>query len=140
MVSSFIPTLPHPHAEGANGMGLPSMTRIPLAMIIQGTREEIAAFLHKQSTANQSSFELFRRALVLRDEAAWVGLYQVYHALVESWILRRALAGIGDHLESLVNATFAKFARAITVRDLRADHYDRCLAVVSQVLCGLGRS
>lgn len=55
-----------------------------------------------------------RRALLLRDEEAWAGLYQLYAPLVQAWILHSQGLVLHTHeLEGLVNETFAKFASAI---------------------------
>jgi|GEM_PF-1797101 len=93
---------------------------VPLVALLEGARQEMACFQRRQQAANVCAFELFRRALVLRDEAAWVGLYDLYAHLIESWILHSAHASFLENLDALVNETFAKFAHALTGRDLRA--------------------
>jgi hypothetical protein len=56
--------------------------------LIQDTRREITQFLHKQPTGDSRAFELFRRAITLRDEQARSGIYELYSAVASSWILR----------------------------------------------------
>jgi len=59
--------------------------------------------------------ELFRRALVERDEIAWEHIYSHYSPLVESWVRRNgAFAGSGESSEFFVGAAFTKFWRAVT--------------------------
>ena len=82
--------------------------------LIQEARQEIAQFLHDhQATDDACAFELFRRAIVLRDEQAWAGLYELYNAVVSSWILRLVPKLANEDLDALVNGTFAKFACAL---------------------------
>lgn len=58
--------------------------------------------------------ELFRRALVERDELAWEYVYTHYSPLVESWVRRSgAFASSGESSEFFVNAAFLRFSRAI---------------------------
>ena len=60
------------------------------------------------------AYELFRRALVERDEQAWEHLYAQYGMLVESWVRRSgAFAGSGETSEYFVGAAFTKFWRAV---------------------------
>lgn len=50
---------------------------------------------------------------MLRDEQAWAGLYELYNAVVSSWILRLVPKLANEDLDALVNGTFAKFACAL---------------------------
>jgi hypothetical protein len=60
------------------------------------------------------SYELFRRALVDRNESAWEQLYQHYCGLVEGWIRRSgAFISSGESSEYFVVGAFTKFWRAI---------------------------
>jgi DNA-directed RNA polymerase specialized sigma24 family protein len=62
-----------------------------------------------------ATFEVLRRALLLRDEAAWCALYQLYTPLVQAWILLHShRLRLACEREELVNETFAKFAAAIS--------------------------
>lgn len=112
-----------------------SLEYLPIADLVQGARQETALFLRKLPTDGSHAFELFRRALVLRDDAAWSGLYDQYTFLVKSWILRRASTHFIDDVDGLVNAVFAKFFHAVNAcnwqnfRDTRAVlAYLRCCA------------
>ena len=61
------------------------------------------------------SYELFRRALVERNEAAWERLYIHYTALVDGWVRRSgAFASSGESSEFFVVGAFTKFWRAVT--------------------------
>jgi DNA-directed RNA polymerase specialized sigma24 family protein len=92
-----------------------SLEHLSLDVLLQEAHQEIVHFRHKQKTSNMAAFEVFRRALLLRDDGAWAGLYHLYAPLIEAWILLRSL-GLNLHiheLEGLINETFAKFALAI---------------------------
>ncbi|MGB8346587.1 MAG: hypothetical protein WCD86_17000 [Ktedonobacteraceae bacterium] len=93
-----------------------SLERLPVADLVQGARQETMLFLRKLPTDGSHAFELFRRALALRDDAAWAGLYDLYRIVVKSWVLQRASLIFIDDLDALVNETFAKFAQAIDAR------------------------
>jgi hypothetical protein len=83
--------------------------------LIEECRREVQRFMHHQATATCCSFELFRRAITLRDEYAWCALYEFYYHLVGSWILRsQAGAARVDmaELDALINQAFAKFSRS----------------------------
>ena len=82
------------------------------ALLLQAHRE-IHTYPHKQPTTNTCAFELFRRAIGQRDEQAWAGLYELYHALVGSWIVRLAPALSPQEREALTIETFAKFATSV---------------------------
>lgn len=93
----------------------PSPEQLPLDVLLQEAHQEISRFRGKQETTNVASFEVFRRALLLRDDAAWAGLYQLYAPLIETWILLRRPGGRlhADELAAMVNEALAKFALAL---------------------------
>lgn len=92
---------------------------LTITELTQYTRREIIQFLHKQPTGDTCACELFRRAIALRDEQAWTSIYELYHAVVGTWILRQVPTLPGNDLAVLVNEVFAKFARSISPRKLR---------------------
>lgn len=96
-----------------------SLEQLTTTELIQNTHREIMQFLHKQPTGDACACELFRRAIALRDEQAWVGIYELYHVVVGSWILRQVPTLPGNDLAMLVNEVFAKFSRSISPRKLR---------------------
>ncbi len=72
-------------------------------------------FRRQQPYDARYAYELFRRALVARDEAAWSHVYHIYSPLVERWVQRNSgFARTGESSEFLVNAGFIRFWRAIT--------------------------
>jgi hypothetical protein len=72
-------------------------------------------FYRGQPYDTRFAYELFRRALVLRDEVAWEHVYAHYSALVESWVRRSgAFPGSGESSEFFIGAAFTKFWRAVS--------------------------
>lgn len=92
-----------------------NLADLRLATLAQEARRDIARYLaDRRPNEDPYAFELFRRAIVESDQDAWAALYDLYHALVRSWIANR-LAGDAhaDVCETLVNDAFVKFFRAI---------------------------
>ena len=98
---------------------LPVLADLPMTEVVQAARQEHMQYRHRQATADCYRYELFRRAIVQDDEWAWSALYEFYAPLVSVWILARASRAGGSDLDSLVNETFARFARAVTARQWR---------------------
>jgi hypothetical protein len=99
-------------------MLMQSPKRISTSNLIDQVQREIQEYTSRQSSDDRYSYELFRRACVLRDEHAWSGICHLYSSLISSWILRAVsnTALTSEEVASLTNATFAKFARSITPR------------------------
>ncbi len=88
---------------------------IVIEELVQRCAIESERFYRGQSHDSRYSYELFRRALVDRDEVAWNYLFQQYSSLVESWIRRSsAFTNSGESSEYFVVGAFTKFWRAIT--------------------------
>jgi DNA-directed RNA polymerase specialized sigma24 family protein len=108
---------PHREASAPEG-GLPlSLHHWPLDALLQEARRENSGQGQgsRLLPPHGATFEVLRRALLLRDEAAWAGLYQLYTPLVQAWILLHSRRlGLACEREELVNETFAKFAAAIS--------------------------
>ena len=103
----------------------PSTECLSTVQLVEESRKEIQHFLHHQTTSNECAFELFRRAITLRDEYAWCALYELYKGLVASWIIRsrhRVAAIDACDRESLVNQAFARFYRSVTPQRLAGFH------------------
>ncbi len=59
-------------------------------------------------------YELFRRAFVHSNELAWHCLYERYHKLVLSWVMRHALyPGLGEEADYFMNRAFEKVWQGI---------------------------
>lgn len=92
-----------------------ALAQMDLHTLVRRCAAESERFYRGQQHDTCFSYELFRRALVLRDEAAWEQLYQHYSGLVEGWIRRSgAFTSSGESSEYFVVGAFTKFWRAVT--------------------------
>jgi len=78
---------------------------------------------------DEACFELFRRAIVHRNQVAWDAIYSQYHKLVQYWIQHCSSAYFTheDDIQSLVNAAFAKFWHSISPEKFERFHSLRAL-------------
>src|SRR6266480_7254269 len=93
--------------------------------------EETNKFLKQSASNDRYCLELFRRAIIKRDEDAWACIYQQYAPLVLTWITQHQsatpLLGL-DGCAPLVNASFAKFSQALT--PAKMGNFDSLAAVL----------
>lgn len=90
---------------------------LSLEELIGYCRDDIAHYQRYGSSINAYPLELFGRAIAQGDQAAWASLWELYSPLVRYWVSRCAPSEIwldGQEAESLTNAAFAKFSRALT--------------------------
>ncbi len=75
----------------------------------ESCREESKRYQRKgHSVRKGTCYELFRRAIVDKDEEAWAAVYEQYKKLVVTWVQT------GDNrVDDLVNDTFMRFFKAI---------------------------
>lgn len=96
----------------------PADALVPMQMeigaIIRRSVVESERFYRGQPHDTRFAYELFRRALVERNEVAWEHIYNHYSGLVESWVRRSgAFAGSGESSEYFVSLAFTRLWRAI---------------------------
>ena len=90
-------------------------TQLSLPALVRRCAAESDNFYHSRPYDARFAHELFRRALVERDEIAWEHVYMHYSPLVESWVRRSgAIVGSGESSEFFVGAAFTKFWRAVS--------------------------
>ena len=72
-------------------------------------------FFRRQPTDSRYCFELFRRAMVDRNQHAWERLYAQYRPLVAGWVKKHSgFTACGDDVPHLVNCAFQKMWSAMT--------------------------
>jgi DNA-directed RNA polymerase specialized sigma24 family protein len=117
-----------------------------LATLVRRCQAETERFYHGQPNDSRFAYELFRRALVERDEAAWTQLYHDYRVMVERWVHRtNGVAGSGESSEFFVVEAFTRFWRAIPPERFASfptlgtllNYLQRCAAsvVIDRVRC-----
>ena len=107
-----------------------------MALVIQQAHHEIERLLRQQPREDSYAFELFRPALMLQDELAWSGIYELYQGLVSSWVLHRTNGWYGDDHELLVNEVFATFSRSMSPHKL--EHFGSVSAILASLRCCAG--
>ncbi len=104
---------------------------LPVNDLARCCSEETHKFLRQKASNDRYCMELFRRAIVQRDNDAWACVYQQYAPLVLTWITQRQSAApllSQDGSGPLVNAVFAKFAQALT--PAKMDNFDTLAAIL----------
>lgn len=102
-----------------------SLITLSTADVVRLCAHEIACYQRGEPVDGACGFELFRRAIVERDEAAWAALSEQYAPLVRQWLRRWP---DGDGVEAGVAATFERFWQAVTVAKFR--HFTSLAAVL----------
>lgn len=114
-----------------NGGGVPQPELLSINELAQCCTQETNKFLKQRASDDRFCLELFRRAIVARDDAAWAYIYQQYSPLVLTWVMQRQsvtpLLG-QDGTGALVNAAFAKFSQALT--PAKMDNFDTLAAML----------
>jgi DNA-directed RNA polymerase specialized sigma24 family protein len=104
-------------SSGGSGDRAPQTELLSTTELARYCSEETNKFLKQSASDDRFCLELFRRAIIQRDDPAWASIYQQYAPLVLTWIAQHQSAAslLGqDGSASLVNAAFAKFAQALT--------------------------
>ncbi len=96
------------------------MTQVDLqALTISGISHRCAQesdrFFNRQAYDPRFCYELFRRAILLRNELAWARIFAQYQRLVSHWVERNAaFASSGEDVVYFVNRAFEKMWLGIT--------------------------
>lgn len=92
-----------------------SLSRMPLDTLTDRCREETERFFRRLAYVQSYCIELFRRAIVDRDEMAWNGVYAQYENLVRGWVKQHSgMPQAGEDIQYFVNRAFEKMWRAVT--------------------------
>ncbi len=102
-----VPQLVPPAASDLQALELGTLAR-------QALSESYHFYRHEEADTS-FAYELFRRAIVERDERAWSVLFEQYAPLVEHWVRRTgAFTVSGESSDFFVSAAFTRFWRAIS--------------------------
>jgi DNA-directed RNA polymerase specialized sigma24 family protein len=112
MTQQIIALAPTPQPIAASA---PSEPRImDLTSLARRALAESRRFYRHEEYDSRFAYELFRRALVERDDAAWSMIFEQYTPLVEHWVRRTgAFTVSGETSDFFVSAAFTRFWRAI---------------------------
>jgi len=87
---------------------------LPLSSIAHRCRQESERYFRGQAHDPVYGYELFRRAMVERSDAAWTLLYEQYTPLVTGWVEHHSgYAGSGEDTQYFVNRAYEKLWSAI---------------------------
>lgn len=109
------PTMTYAPAQQPVALGAPSEPRaMELMSLARRALAESRRFYRHEEYDPRYAYELFRRALVERDDAAWALIFEQYTPLVEHWVRRTgAFTVSGETSDFFVSAAFTRFWRAI---------------------------
>ena len=106
--------------DDASGQDVSGLNRMPLSQIVTACQRETSRLLRGEPHTDAFGFELFRRALAQRDQAAWEAVLIQYRGMVMSWVLRHpAAASAQTDAEDLVIRAFERLWRAVGSERLR---------------------
>ena len=88
------------------------LSRTSAGDLAAACRRETDRFRSGQPSADEYCFELFRRAICDRDEAAWEAVVVQYRGVVLTWVQRHGGASVED-ADYWVNRTFDRFWSAM---------------------------
>lgn len=97
----------------------------PQALTLSGLRHRCAQesdhFFNRQDHDPRYCYELFRRAILQRDERAWAGIYAQYERLVTHWVERHAaFPNSGEEAQFFMNRAFEKMWLGVTPQKFAA--------------------
>lgn len=96
----------------------PEFQQLTLAILAQRCARESDRFFNQEANDPRYCFELFRRALVHRDNLAWQLIFAQYRPLVVSWVERQPVYPItGEEVDYFVNGAFTRMMKAIDPED-----------------------
>jgi len=104
---------------------------LPINDLARCCSEETNKFLRQSVSNDRYCLELFRRAIVTRDDDAWTCIYAQYAPLVLTWVTQHQSAApilSQDGSSPLVNSAFAKFAQALT--PAKMENFDSLAAIL----------
>lgn len=82
--------------------------------LAQKCREQTDRFFRRATADNQYCFELFRRAILYKNEYAWSLLIRQYTPLATGWVLRHEqFPQMADSADEFVSRAFLQFWQAL---------------------------
>jgi hypothetical protein len=105
---------------------------LSLPELVHRCKEETARYRRREPYSDCYGFELFRRAVVHRDDDAWIAIFAQYGDVVRYW-----LRSAPDEGNEGVTAAFERFWRAVDAAQF--GHFDSLAAVLQYLKrCALG--
>lgn len=90
---------------------------LPVDMLAQYAQREMRRYLQTSDADTRYGYELFRRALDMRDEVAWYALSECYCDLVKSWVKNHSkFPGSGEDADYFTNRAFERLWRNVALK------------------------
>ncbi len=87
---------------------------LPLESLACRCSEQTASFYHGRNSDTSYCFEIFRRAILEKNQAAWEVIFQVYSDQVIRWVRsHRGFSATGEEERYFANRALEKFWQAI---------------------------
>jgi len=100
---------------------IPDLNALTLAGVAHRCQKETERFFRRMAADASACFELFRRAVVDQNEAAWDLILEQYRPLVAGWVERHpAYATIDEDADPFVIHAFEKFWQAMAPQKFRS--------------------
>ncbi len=99
-------------------------------LVEQCAKETNQFFKTGEGKKGTNCLQLFKQAVIQRDDQAWEAFYRQYAPLVKSWVLRHpAFQRTGEEADYFVNAAFARLWGALTPE--KCDSFNDIRSVLS---------
>ena len=82
---------------------------------------EVCKYQHKEASDDQYCLEIFRRAIILRDNEAWAILQRQFSENVRAWFIRHPHHEVAlrhDREQSYIDSAFRRFWQAVSDQQL----------------------
>lgn len=107
-------TTPSTAATATSSHAITDIQRMDIPTLAGYCVQQSERFYRGHANDSRYAHEMFRRALVERNEWAWQHLYAMYSPLVERWVRRNsAFTSSGEASEYFVSAAFTRLWKAI---------------------------
>lgn len=91
-----------------------SLSVLPLSRLASRCAQETERFFRREDHDPEPCYELFRRALQARDDAAYAALYHQYQPMVRRWVQQHPAFSGDEEADLFVNSAFEKLWQAVT--------------------------
>lgn len=89
--------------------------RMTVGDLAQRCAQETNSYFSHKNYDSRYCFELFRRAIVVRDNEAWSAIYTQYESEVEKWIYKHSeFALLNEEAQDFIVEAFARFSKYFT--------------------------
>lgn len=91
------------------------LQHLPVEDLAQRCAQETDLYFNRKDFDTRYCFELFRRAIVVRDNDAWNAVYAQYASEVEKWVYRHPeFAFLNEEAQDFIVQAFGRFSKYFT--------------------------